>query len=203
MDQIVDAVLEAMTRSGLVQVEVSARHIHLSAQDLATLFGPAAALTPKRPLSQPGQYLAEERVTLIGPKAILDRTAILGPVRKDTQVELSISDLRVLGLTAPMRESGDISGSSAIQVEGPCGQITLEQGVIVARNHVHLTPHAATVLNLTDKQRVSVKVLTDRPVIFRDVIIRVSDKFSCRMHLDVDEGNAAAVSGFTLGWIIH
>jgi propanediol utilization protein len=102
-----------------------------------------------------------------------------------------------------MRESGDVAGSSSITIQGPCGQVTLRQGVIVARNHVHMTPRAAAALGLHDKQLVSVKVFTERPVTFRDVIIRVSDKFSCRLHLDVDEGNAAAVSGFTLGWIEH
>ncbi|NCB00255.1 MAG: phosphate propanoyltransferase [Clostridia bacterium] len=203
MEQVVNAVLEAMLRSGLVQVEVSARHVHLSAQDLVTLFGPGAALTAVRPLSQPGQFLAGERVTVIGPKGRFERTAILGPVRGNTQVELAISDLRVLGITAPMRESGDVQGSSSVTIEGPCGQVTLQQGVIIARNHIHMTPDAARTLALADKQKVSVKVLTDRPITFHDVIVRVSDKFSCRVHLDTDEGNAAAVSGFTLGMILR
>jgi len=201
--QVVNAVLEAMLRSGLVQVEVSARHVHLSAQDLVTLFGPGAALTAVRPLSQPGQFLAGERVTVIGPKGRFERTAILGPVRGNTQVELAISDLRVLGITAPMRESGDVQGSSSVTIEGPCGKVTLQQGVIIARNHIHMTPDAARTLALQDKQKVNVKVLTDRPITFHDVIVRVSDNFSCRVHLDTDEGNAAAVSGFTLCMILR
>lgn len=203
MEEVVKAVLQALTRAGLIQVEVSARHVHLSEQDLKTLFGPDAALTPIRPLSQPGQFLSQERVNLAGPKGHFERTAILGPVRGDTQVELALSDLRVLGITAPMRESGDVAGTSSVTIEGPCGQVTLAQGVIVARNHIHMTPDAAKALDLTDKQRVSVKVLTDRPITFHDVIVRVSEKFSCRVHLDTDEGNAAAVNGFTLGLIIR
>ncbi len=202
MEEIVQSVLEAMTRAGLVEVEVSARHVHLSQAHLEALFGPGATLTPKRPLSQPGQFLSEERVSIIGAKGRKDRVAVLGPVRPDSQVELSKSDCVELGVKAPVRESGDVAGSGAITIEGPCGQITVEQGAIIAHNHVHLTPEAARAMGVEDKQHVSVEVLSERPVTFRDVIIRVSSKFSCRMHIDFDEANAALVSGFTLGRII-
>lgn len=202
MEEIVQSVLEAMTRAGLVEVEVSARHVHLSQAHLEALFGPSATLTPKRPLSQPGQFLSEERVSIIGAKGRKDRVAVLGPVRPDTQVELSKSDCVDLGVKAPVRESGDVAGSGTITIEGPCGQITVEQGAIIAHNHVHLTPEAARAMGVEDKQHVSVEVLSERPVTFRDVIIRVSSKFSCRMHIDFDEANAALVSGFTLGRII-
>lgn len=202
MEQIIQAVLSAIPRAGLVEVEVSARHVHLTREHLEVLFGKGAELTPKRPLSQPGQFLSEERVTLIGPKGRKERTAILGPIRPATQVELSKSDCVELGVKAPVRESGDVAGSGSITIEGPCGSLTIDEGVIIAHNHVHLTPEVAQIMGVTDKQRVAVEVFSDRPVTFRDVIIRVSEKFSCRMHIDFDEANAALVSGFTLGKII-
>ncbi|MDR3766289.1 MAG: phosphate propanoyltransferase [Butyricicoccus sp.] len=202
MEQIIQAVLSAIPRAGLVEVEVSARHVHLTREHLEILFGKGAELTPKRPLSQPGQFLSEERVTLVGPKGRKERTAILGPIRPATQVELSKSDCVELGVKAPVRESGDVAGSGSITIEGPCGSLTIDEGVIIAHNHVHLTPEVAQIMGVTDKQRVAVEVFSDRPVTFRDVIIRVSEKFSCRMHIDFDEANAALISGFTLGKII-
>ena len=203
MEQIVSAVMDAVHRAGLVEVEVSARHVHLSQADVEVLFGPGARLEPKRPLSQPGQFLSEQRVTLVGPKGRKERTAVLGPVRGAAQVELSKSDCVELGVKAPLRESGDVAGSGAITIEGPCGSIHLEEGAIIARNHIHLTTADAELLNLHDKQRASVAVMTERPVVFRDVVIRVSPNFNCRMHIDFDEANAALVSGFTLGKIIR
>ena len=193
MEQIVSAVMDAVHRAGLVEVEVSARHVHLSQADVEVLFGPGARLEPKRPLSQPGQFLSEQRVTLVGPKGRKERVAVLGPARKATQVELSKSDCMELGVKAPVRESGDVAGSGAITIEGPCGTLELKEGVIIA----------SKLLDLKDKQRVSVAVMSERPVIFQDVIIRVSTEFSCKMHIDVDEANAALVSGFTLGKIIR
>ena len=203
MEEIVSAVLDAVHKAGLVEVEVSARHVHLTQRDVETLFGPGAKLEPKRPLSQPGQFLSGQRVTLVGPMGRKERTAVLGPVRGAALVELSKSDCVELGVKAPLRESGDVAGSGAITIEGPCGSIHLEEGAIIARNHIHLTTADAELLNLHDKQRVSVAVMTERPVVFRDVVIRVSPNFNCRMHIDFDEANAALVSGFTLGKIIR
>ena len=203
MEEIVSAVLDAVHKARLVEVEVSARHVHLTQRDVETLFGPGAKLEPKRPLSQPGQFLSGQRVTLVGPKGRKERTAVLGPVRGAAQVELSKSDCVELGVKAPLRESGDVAGSGAVTIEGPCGSIHLEEGAIIARNHIHLTTADAELLNLHDKQRVSVAVMTERPVVFRDVVIRVSPNFNCRMHIDFDEANAALVSGFTLGKIIR
>lgn len=202
MEQIVNAVINAIIDSGLVQVEVSARHVHLSQDDLEKMFGSGATLTPKRDLSQPGQFLSEERVTIIGPKGKKERTAVLGPVRKETQVELSRTDCAELGISAPLRDSGNIEGSGTVILEGPNGIITINKGAIVAKNHIHMTPKTAEKLGLTDKQSVSVKLLTDRPVIFQNVLIRVSDSFRDRMHIDFDEANAGAVQGFTLGQIL-
>lgn len=203
MDELVKTVLEATLQAGLVQVEVSARHVHLCRQDVETLFGPGASLTPKRDLSQPGQYLAEERVTIVGPKGKKERTAVLGPARGETQVELSKSDCVELGIPAPLRESGDVAGSGAVTLEGPAGSITILQGGIIARNHIHMTPETAESLALRDRDQVSVKVLTDRPVTFAHVLIRVSPNFRNRMHVDFDEANAANVQGFTLGKILR
>ena len=202
MEQLIEQVMDTMTKAGLVQVEVSARHVHLTDQDVEVLFGKGAVLHEKRPLSQKGQYLSEERVTLIGPKGKKERVAVLGPVRSATQVELSVSDCVSLGVKAPLRESGDVEGSGPITIEGPAGSISITQGTIVAHNHIHVPTDVARMLDLKDKEHVSVKILSERPVTFEDVIIRVSDAFTFRMHIDFDEANAASVSGFTLGKII-
>ena len=202
MEQLIEQVMDTMTKAGLVQVEVSARHVHLTDQDVEVLFGKGAVLHEKRPLSQKGQYLSEERVTLIGPKGKKERVAVLGPVRSATQVELSVSDCVSLGVKAPLRESGDVEGSGPITIEGPAGSISITQGTIVAHNHIHVPTDVARMLDLKDKEHVSVKILSERPVTFEDVFIRVSDAFTFRMHIDFDEANAASVSGFTLGKII-
>lgn len=203
MEEIVSAVMNAIHNAGMVEIEVSARHVHLTQADVEVLFGPGAELKPARPLSQPGQFLSEQRVTLVGPKGRKERTAVLGPVRKATQVELSKSDCVELGVKAPVRESGDVKGSGAISIVGPCGTLDIQEGVIIARNHIHVSASDSIKLGLKDKQKVSVEILTDRPVIFKDVVVRVSDQFRCKMHIDFDEANAALVSGFTLGQIIR
>lgn len=202
MQNIIDAVTEAIGKAGLVEVETSARHVHLTEEDIKILFGPEGKLSPKRDLSQPGQFLSEERVNLIGPKSRKNNVAILGPARKATQVELSKSDCMSLGVKAPVRESGDVKGSGSIIIEGPCGQIEIPEGVMIAKAHIHVIPEVAKLLELKDKQIVQVEVLSDRPIIFKNVVIRVSDRFRYRMHIDVDEANAAGVQGFTLGRII-
>ena len=195
--------MNSVHRAGLVEVEVSARHVHLTKADAEVLFGIGAELEPVRPLSQPGQFLAKQRVTLVGPKGRKERTAVLGPARKATQVELSKSDCVELGVEAPLRESGDVAGSGSIILEGPCGALELKEGVIIARNHIHVTAPDSVMLDLRDKQVVSVALLTERPIVFRDVLIRVSTEYSCKMHIDFDEANAAMVKGFTLGKIIR
>lgn len=202
MNEIVDNVLEAIERAGLIQVEVSAKHVHLSQKDLERLFGPRATLTHKRELSQPGQFLSEERVTIAGPKGRKGNVAVLGPVREDTQVELSKTDCAELGIKAPVRESGDIQGSGAISLKGASGSIDIDKGCIVAKNHIHMTPDLAAKLGLEDKQYVSVELLSGRSIIFQNVLIRVSSSFRDRMHIDYDEANAGGVEGLTLGQII-
>lgn len=203
MKDLVSAVVDAVHMAGFVEIEVSAKHVHLTQEDVEVLFGKGAVLEPVRPLSQPGQYLSAQRVRLVGPKSTMDRVAVLGPVRSATQVELSKSDCVALGVTAPKRESGDLAGSGSITIQGPCGTLEVKEGVIIAHNHIHVTEPDSRRLNLKDKDRVAVEVYSDRPVIFNDVIIRVSRNFSCRMHIDFDEANAAGVRGFTLGRIIR
>lgn len=201
MKAIKEKIVQEIIRARLIEIEVSAKHIHLTEQDFEKLFGPGKRMTFKRALSQPGQFLAEERVVISGPKSSFKRTAILGPERAQTQVELSLADCRHLGIQAPVRESGDLEGTQGLVVEGPAGNILLKQGVIVAHNHIHLTPDGAQKYGLKDQQRVTVMTLTDRPVAFQDVIVRVRKDFRNKMHIDIDEANAAGVQGFTLGKI--
>jgi putative phosphotransacetylase len=186
-----------------VLVEVSARHVHITQADLELLFGAGYALTPKKPLSQPGQYAAEERVDIVGPKSTIKNVVILGPVRKASQVEVSLTDARTLGVDAIIRESGHIDQTKGITLVGPKGQIELTQGVIAAKRHVHLTPATATYYGVADKQIVNVKITTDqRSLTFGEVVIRVSESFAPAMHIDTDEANAAGISGSALGEII-
>lgn len=186
-----------------VLVEISARHAHLSKEDLETLFGKGYTLTRKKDLSQPGQFACEERVDIVGPKRELKGVSILGPVRPATQVELSMTDARSIGVSAPVRESGDTAGSAPCKIVGPCGEIEISEGVIVAKRHIHMTPADAEKYGISDRQVVSVEIPTDgRKLIFGDVVARVSDKFALAMHLDTDEANAAAVPGSCTGNIL-
>lgn len=183
-------------------VEMSARHVHLSQQDLETLFGEGATLTEVRELSQPGQFLCEERVALIGTKKTMENVAILGPVRPDTQVELSLTDARTLGVDAPIRESGDVAGSGAIKIRGPKGEIEIAQGVIAAKRHIHITPEDAAKFGVTDRQIVKVKIEGERSVIFDETVVRVSEKFATAMHIDTDEANAVALPRNATGTLV-
>ena len=176
-------------------VETSARHVHVTQEDLETLFGKGAALTKKKDLSQPGQYACEERIEVVGPKKSLPGVSILGPVRPATQVELSATDARSIGLSAPIRESGDVAGSAGCKLVGPCGEVELKEGVIVAKRHIHLTPADAEELGVKDKDVVYVKMDTEgRKAILGDVVCRVSDKFARAMHIDTDEANAISAT---------
>ena len=183
-----------------VELEASGRHVHVTAQQALELFG--HSLTPKRPLSQPGQFLAEQRVTVVGPKGEFRDVAVLGPERKQAQVEISLTDGRTLGIQPPIRLSGDIQGSPGAVLVGSRGRVTLEQGVIAAQRHIHLTPEAAARFGVTDRQRVKLQALTERPVIFQDVIVRVSPDFAPYAHLDYDEANACGFQKGDLGRIL-
>ena len=183
-------------------VEMSARHIHVTQEDFEILFGKGATLTPKRDLSQPGQYLSEERIDLVGPKKTIANVSILGPTRPETQVEISLTDARTLGVDAPVRMSGDVAGTGSITIKGPAGEVTIKEGVIAAMRHIHMTPEDAEKFGLKDGQNVSVKVDTDRGVVFNETVLRVSPKFATAMHIDTDEANAVALSREAYGFIL-
>ena len=186
-----------------ILVETSARHVHVTKEDLETLFGAGHELTVKSWLSQPGQFASEEQVDVVGPKNTLKRVRILGPVRPATQVELSLTDARSIGVTAPVRESGDIAGSGACKLVGPAGEVEVTEGVIAAKRHIHMTPADAEEFGVKDKDVVSVKVDTNgRALVFGDVVVRVSEKFSLAMHIDTDESNAACAVNGTMGDMI-
>ena len=184
-------------------VETSARHVHVTQKDLETLFGEGYELHVKKMLSQPGQYASEERVDVVGPKKTLSGVSILGPVRKATQVELSLTDARSIGVTAPIRESGDIAGSGACKLVGPKGEVELTEGVIAAKRHIHMTPADAAEFGVKDKDVVSVTRNTpERALTFGDVVVRVSDSYALAMHIDTDESNAAACGRNVMGEIV-
>lgn len=189
--------------SNQVLVETSARHLHLSQKDLEILFGEGYQLTSKKALSQPGQFACVERVDVVGSKKTLSGVTILGPVRKATQVELSLTDARSIGVDAPIRESGDIAGSGACKLVGPKGEIELKEGVIAAKRHIHMTPADAEAFGVKDGQTVSVRIDSDgRALTFGDVVIRVRADFALAMHIDTDESNAACAVPGTMGEVI-
>ena len=186
-----------------VLVETSARHVHLTKEHIEILFGEGATLTHKKDLSQPGQFACEERVTVVGPKKSIPNVIILGPARPASQVEVSLTDARTLGVSAPVRESGDVAGSGACKLVGPCGEVELSEGVIAAKRHIHLTPADAEAFGVEDKQIVSVKIENDtRSTVFGDVVVRVNPNFAAAMHIDTDESNAACAFGACYGEII-
>jgi putative phosphotransacetylase len=184
-------------------VETSARHVHLSQEHLEILFGKGYELTKKKELSQPGQFACEERVTIVGSKSEFKGVSILGPVRKATQVELSLTDARSIGIAAPVKESGDIAGSGACKIVGPAGEIDIAEGVIAAKRHIHATPADAEQLGVKNGEIVSVKIDTDgRALVFGDVVVRVSETYALAMHIDTDESNAAGCGREQYGEIV-
>ena len=186
-----------------VLVETSARHVHLTEEHIEILFGKGHTLTHKKDLSQPGQFACEERVTVVGPKKSIANVIVLGPARPASQVEVSLTDARTLGVEAPVRESGDVAGSGACKLVGPAGEVELTEGVIAAKRHIHLTPADAEGFGVADKEIVNVTVVSeDRSLIFGDVVVRVSPKFAAAMHIDTDESNAMHACGVVYGEIL-
>lgn len=183
-----------------VEIEASGRHVHLTKAQSLALFG--HCLTPKRPLSQPGQFLAQERLTLRGPKGEFHNVAVLGPERKEAQVEISLTDSKVLGVKPPIRPSGEVAGSPGATLIGPAGQLELNSGVICAQRHIHITPQKAQLLGVKDKQAVRLQTYTERPLIFEDVTVRVSKDYATYVHLDYDEANACGLKSGDLGRIL-
>ena len=196
MQQLVDAVLGSL----FVELEASGRHVHVTKEQAIVLFG--HPLSPQRSLSQPGQYLAKERVTVVGPKGEFTNVAVLGPERKAGQVEISLTDARTLGVDAPLRLSGDVCNTPGITLKGERGTVTLPEGVIAAQRHIHLTPEDARKFGVTDKQIVKLQTYTARPLVFEDVAIRVSPDFASYVHLDYDEANACGFQKGDLGRIL-
>lgn len=197
LEQLVQTVAESL----FVELEASGRHVHVTKEQSMALFG--HLLTQKRPLSQPGQFLAQERVTVIGPKGAFHDVAVLGPERSEGQVEISLTDARALGIDAPIRLSGDIQNTPGAELVGEKGRVRLLRGVIAAKRHIHLTPQAAERFGVTDGQTVRLKALTARPVIFEDVAVRVSEHFAPYAHLDYDEANACGFRRGDLGRIVQ
>ncbi len=186
-----------------IPVETSARHIHLSPADMERLCGKGYVLPFKRPLSIPTQFVSDLRLDVIGPKSTIKNVVVLGPTRSATQVEVSATDARALGINPPIRESGDIHQSTPITIKGPLGEIIIPEGVIIAKRHVHMSPADAEEYGVKDKQVVAVKVTSqERSLIFGDVIIRVRSDFNLTMHIDTDEANAAGLSGEVFGELL-
>ena len=182
-------------------VETSARHVHLTKEAVEILFGAGHELTNKKDLSQPGQFACEEKVTVVGPKGSL-KASVLGPTRPENQVELSLTDARTIGVNAPVRESGDVAGTPGVKMVGPAGEIEINEGVIIAKRHIHFDPESAAAFGVTDKQIVKVKIDSDRTTIFDDVVCRVSPAYALAMHIDTDECNACSAFGEVYGEVI-
>ena len=197
LQTLTDAVLGRL----FIELEASGRHVHLTKAQAMTLFG--HELTPKRPLSQPGQYLANERVTLLGPRGQLENVAVLGPERKEGQAEISLTDGRILGVAPPIRLSGDIANTPPVTLIGPKGKLELPRGLIAARRHIHLTPEAAVHFRVADNQVVKLQTFTCRPCIFDDVVVRIHKDFAPAVHLDYDEANACGFAPGDLGRILQ
>ncbi len=196
LTQLTDAVLGRI----FVELEASGRHVHITSSQAHALFG--HGLTPDRPLSQPGQYLAKERVTLQGPKGTFHNVAVLGPPRSEAQVEISLSDGKALGITPPIRQSGSVQATPGALLIGEQGTVAIQQGVIAAQRHIHLTPDSAARFGVSDKQIVRLQTFTARPLVFDDVVVRISSAFADRAHLDFDEANACAMERGDWGRIL-
>ena len=197
LQTLADAVIGRL----FIELEASGRHVHVTEAQAKALFG--HGLTPKRPLSQPGQFLSNERVTVLGPKGEFQNVAVLGPERKEGQVEISLTDGRTLGLTPPIRQSGDIENTPGISLLGPKGRVDLPRGLIVAQRHIHLTPEDGEKFHVTDGQIVKLQTFTSRPCIFDDVVVRIRKDFASAVHLDYDEANACGFENGNLGRILQ
>ena len=192
---------DALVQNIFIEMEASGRHVHVTQEQAQKLFG--HGLTPERPLSQPGQWVAKERVTVIGPKGEFRNVAVLGPERKEAQVEISLTDGRILGIAPPVRPSGDVKDSPGALLKGSAGEVRLSEGVVAALRHIHITPADADRFGVKDKQIVRLQTYTERPLVFEDVLVRVSKDFATRVHLDFDEANACGYKTGDLGRILR
>lgn len=185
-----------------ILIEGSGRHVHVSQADLEVLFGKGFELEKKKDLSQPGQFASFQKVDVVGPKGVLKGVSILGPCRKETQIELSYTDARVIGLTPKLRESGKLDGTDGCKLVGPAGTLELQKGVIVAKRHIHLCPETAAKYGLTDNEIVLVQTAGERALLFDEVVTRVSSSYADAMHVDYDEANAASLFGTVYGTVL-
>lgn len=200
LSKIIELVQQELNKtSKRIPIEASGRHIHLSQEDSDILFGKGYEFTVIKELSQPGQYACKERVRLVGPKGIIDGVVVLGPTRKNTQVELSLTDCKVLGIPGVLKISGDILGTPGLMITNGYNMIKLDEGVMVAKNHIHMTEMDAKDFNVKDGQLVKVKVQSNRPLIFEDVVVRVTNQSKLAMHIDYDEANACMLSKESYG----
>lgn len=202
LNEIVQEVISRVKKEAFIEVEASGRHVHLSEEDVEKLFGKGYTLTKLRDLSQPGQYACKERVTITGPKGSIKNVIVLGPCRKETQVEVSLTDGSSLGVKAPIKQSGDLKNTLGIKISTEHGEVSLEKGLMVAKRHIHITPSDASKFNVCDNEVVQVKVFGQRPLIFDDVVVRVNENFNTYMHIDYDEANACGFSKGTMAKII-
>lgn len=202
LNEIVEEVINRVKKEAFIEVEASGRHVHLSREDVDKLFGKGYELTKLKDLSQPGQYACKERVTITGPKGSLKNVVVLGPCRANTQVEISLTDGSSLGLKAPIKQSGDLEGTLGIKISTENGEVELDKGLMVAKRHIHMKPCDAKKFDVCDNEVVQVKVIGQRPLIFDDVVVRVSESFETYMHIDYDEANACGYSKGTFAKII-
>ncbi|MDO5425546.1 MAG: ethanolamine utilization phosphate acetyltransferase EutD [Eubacteriales bacterium] len=202
-EQIVQAVMGELKKRLFIEVEASGRHVHLCRKDVEALFGTGYQLTRVRELSQPGQFVCKERVTLTGPKGSISNVVVLGPERSQSQAEISKTDALALGIDPPVRLSGELKGSPGIKISAGGREITLEEGVIIAKRHLHITPQDAERFHVQDREPVKIKVFGSRPVIFEDTIARVSEEFQTYVHIDYDEANACGFQKGTLCRIVR
>lgn len=200
--EIINEVMDRLNKDFDFEVEASGRHVHLSRKDIDALFGEGYQLTKAKDLSQPGQFACKERVKLVGPKGVLQNVIVLGPERKESQVEVSGTDALSLGIKVPVRESGDIDGTPGILLMNGMNSLQLAKGLIVAKRHIHMTEEDAKRCNVVQGEIVQVKINSDRSLIFDDVVVRVSPKFATYMHIDYDESNACGFKKGTRGTII-
>lgn len=204
MNEIVEEVVKRIQQQqqNTFEVEASGRHVHLSRQEIDALFGPGYQLTKVKDLSQPGQFVCKERITVAGPKGLFQNVVILGPERSESQVEVSMTDTRILGINAPVRESGKTEGAPGVTLMNGSAVVTLSHGLIVAKRHIHMTPEDALKNKVSNSQIVQVKVEGTRPLIFDDVVVRISPRFATYMHIDYDEANACGLTKGARGYIL-
>lgn len=201
-DKLVEMIASEIKKNVFIEVEASGRHVHLSSSDLNKLFGKDYELTHAKDLSQPGQFACKERVTITGPKGSIENVIILGPVRKETQIEISLTDAVVLGIKAPIKQSGNIENTPGCIISVNSKSIEKDKGVIIAKRHIHMTPEDADKFKVTDNEIVKIKVFGERPLIFDDIVVRVRDDFKTYVHIDYDEANACGYNKGMLAMIL-